>query len=178
MPQTKQPAPSRPTPPFCLTIAGLDPSGGAGATADLRVFRRVGVYGLSAFTALTPQNTRGVIGIHPVSKQALEEELEAVRADFPLAALKTGQIPNREIGAGYRRFHGNDPGPSGHRPGDAADARTLVGGKRGGDGITRAAAAPGRPHHPEPGRGRVFSRPRDRGSRPQWNAPHENWCRA
>lgn len=86
-----------PTPPFCLTIAGLDPTGGAGATADLRVFRRVGVYGLSAFTALTPQNTRGVIGIHPVSKEALQEELQAVFSDFPVAAMKTGQIPNREL---------------------------------------------------------------------------------
>lgn len=97
MPNTIRRPELLPPPPFCLTIAGLDPSGGAGATADLRVFRRVGVYGLSAFTALTPQNTRGVIGIHPVSKVALEEELQAVFSDFPVAAMKTGQIPNREL---------------------------------------------------------------------------------
>ncbi len=85
------------TPPFCLTIAGLDPSGGAGATADLRVFRRLDTTGVCALTALTPQNTRGVVGIHPVSAKALSEELACLFDDFPIAAAKTGQIPNREL---------------------------------------------------------------------------------
>ena len=86
-----------PTPPFCLTVAGLDPSGGAGATADLRVFRRLGAFGLAALTALTPQNTRGVKGIHPASPAALRQELDGLFEDFPVAAAKTGQIPNREL---------------------------------------------------------------------------------
>jgi len=85
------------TPPYCLTIAGLDPCGGAGATADLRVFRRLKTHGLSAFTALTPQNTRGVKGIHPVPAKALKQELQAVFEDFTIAAAKTGQIPNKEL---------------------------------------------------------------------------------
>ncbi len=95
MPSSKQPADA--LPPFCLTIAGLDPTGGAGATADLRVFRRLGRYGLTALTALTPQNTRGVKGIHPVSAKALRQELTAVFEDFPVACAKTGQIPNRDL---------------------------------------------------------------------------------
>lgn len=83
--------------PYCLTIAGLDPTGGAGATADLRVFKRLKTYGLSAFTAMTPQNTRGVKGIHPVSTTALKQQLKAVFEDFKITAAKTGQIPNKEL---------------------------------------------------------------------------------
>lgn len=93
------PARTAPTgkPPFCLTIAGLDPTGGAGATADLRVFRHLDCVGLCALTALTPQNTRGVKGIHPVSREALRQELSAVMEDGVPAAAKTGQIPNKEL---------------------------------------------------------------------------------
>ena len=82
---------------YCLTIAGLDPSGGAGVTSDLRVFKRLGCYGLCALTALTPQNTKGVKGIHPSSRLALRQQLEALYEDFPISAAKTGQIPTKEL---------------------------------------------------------------------------------
>jgi len=98
MAKTRKPSAAKaPAPLFCLTIAGLDPTGGAGATADLRIFRRLGAYGLSCLTALTPQNTRGVKGIHPASKAALKQELDSVFEDFKIAAAKTGQIPNKEL---------------------------------------------------------------------------------
>ncbi len=103
--------PKAATPPFCLTVAGLDPSGGAGATADLRVFRHLGTFGLSAFTALTPQNTRGVKGVHPVEKEALKQELSCLFEDFPIAAAKTGQIPNRELAKVIIRYFKKHPLP-------------------------------------------------------------------
>ena len=107
--KTAQNKPSSPL--FCLTVAGLDPSGGAGATADLRVFRHLGTFGLSAFTALTPQNTRGVKGIHPVSQEALSQQLSCLFEDFPIAAAKTGQIPNRELATIVHRFFKKHPVP-------------------------------------------------------------------
>ncbi|MBI5849204.1 MAG: bifunctional hydroxymethylpyrimidine kinase/phosphomethylpyrimidine kinase [Nitrospirae bacterium] len=75
-----------------LTIAGFDPSGGAGLQADLKVFQVLGVYGLSAVAALTAQNTRGVDGVEPVSRQFLKKQLELLLSDLVPDAAKMGML--------------------------------------------------------------------------------------
>ena len=81
-----------PSPVRCLTIAGSDSGGGAGIQADLKTFAALDVHGTSAITALTAQNTRGVIAVHPVPAKHLRAELDAVFDDFAIAAVKTGML--------------------------------------------------------------------------------------
>lgn len=81
---------------IALSIAGFDPSGGAGLQADLKVFHAMGVHGLTVAAALTAQNTLGVTGIMPVARQFIEEELEALLSDMRPDALKTGMLFSRE----------------------------------------------------------------------------------
>ena len=75
-----------------LSIAGSDPSGGAGIQADLKTFHQFGVYGMAAITALTAQNTTGVSGVHVVPHDFLRQQLEALAADLPPDAIKTGML--------------------------------------------------------------------------------------
>ena len=75
-----------------LSIAGSDCSGGAGIQADLKTMAMNGVYGMSAITALTAQNTTGVRGIYEVSPQFLEEQLDAVFEDIFPDAVKIGMV--------------------------------------------------------------------------------------
>ena len=84
--------PSRQTPPVALTIAGSDSGGGAGIQADLRSFAAYGVHGLSAITAVTAQNTRGVCAIEMLSSRILAAQIVVVLDDFPIAAIKIGMI--------------------------------------------------------------------------------------
>src|SRR5699024_1612964 len=79
-------------PPCCLTIAGSDSGGGAGIQADLKTFRARGTHGLSTITAITAQNTRGVSAVHKVPKAHIRHQLDAVFADFPVAAVKIGML--------------------------------------------------------------------------------------
>ena len=78
--------------PVALTIAGSDSSGGAGIQADLKTFAALGVYGASAITALTAQNTRGVSGIHPVPAEFVTAQIDAVFADLDVKAVKIGMV--------------------------------------------------------------------------------------
>jgi hydroxymethylpyrimidine/phosphomethylpyrimidine kinase len=80
------------TTPVALTIAGSDSSGGAGIQADLKTFAALGVYGASAITALTAQNTRGVDGIHPVPPEFVVEQIDAVFGDLVVGAVKIGMV--------------------------------------------------------------------------------------
>jgi hydroxymethylpyrimidine/phosphomethylpyrimidine kinase len=80
------------TTPVALTIAGSDSSGGAGIQADLKTFAALGVYGSSAITALTAQNTRGVTGIHPVPPEFVVEQIDAVFGDLAVGAVKIGMV--------------------------------------------------------------------------------------
>lgn len=80
-----------------LSIAGSDPSGGAGIQADLKTFAARGVYGMAAITALTAQNTRGVSGVHLVPAQFVADQIKAVFADIRVDAVKIGMIANAEI---------------------------------------------------------------------------------
>lgn len=75
-----------------LTIAGSDSGGGAGIQADLKTFAAHGVFGTSAITAVTVQNTRGVTGVEAISPETVAAQIRAVFEDFPVAAGKTGML--------------------------------------------------------------------------------------
>lgn len=83
--------------PNALSIAGSDPSGGAGIQADLKAFADHGVYGMAALTALTAQNTRGVSGVFAVPADFIRAQIAAVRADLPPDAIKIGMLGTGEI---------------------------------------------------------------------------------
>ncbi|WP_172328273.1 bifunctional hydroxymethylpyrimidine kinase/phosphomethylpyrimidine kinase [Mangrovicoccus sp. HB161399] len=80
-----------------LSIAGSDPSGGAGIQADLKAFAARGCYGMAALTALTAQNTRGVAGVHLVPADFVAAQIAAVFADVRVDAVKIGMIATAEI---------------------------------------------------------------------------------
>lgn len=80
-----------------LTIAGSDSGGGAGIQADLKTFAALGVFGTSAITAVTAQNTVGVRRVDVLDPGAVRAQIDAVVEDFPVAAVKTGMLANAEI---------------------------------------------------------------------------------
>ena len=80
-----------------LTIAGSDSGGGAGIQADLKTFAALGVYGTSALTAVTAQNTLGVTAIHVLTPKMVAAQIDAVIADIGAHALKTGMLANATI---------------------------------------------------------------------------------
>jgi len=79
-----------------LTIAGFDPSSGAGITADLAVFAAHGLFGTSAITAFTVQSTKGVKASHPVDPTVLSETLECLDGDLPPAGVKIGIVSTKD----------------------------------------------------------------------------------
>lgn len=83
--------------PHALTIAGSDSSGGAGIQADLKTFTVFRVYGMSAITALTAQNTQRVAGVLPVTADFVRAQIRAVIEDIRVDAVKTGMLANAEI---------------------------------------------------------------------------------
>ncbi len=83
--------------PSVLTIAGSDSSGGAGIQADLKTYAALGVYGMSAITALTAQNTMRVDEIHYVPPQIVAAQIDAIASDIRPQAVKTGMLANAEI---------------------------------------------------------------------------------
>jgi thiamine-phosphate diphosphorylase len=91
-----------------LTIAGSDPSGGAGIQADLRTFAALGVAGSSVITALTVQNSLGVQSVHPVSTEIVANQLEAVLSDTRFHAVKIGMLGGadqvRAVAEALRQF--------------------------------------------------------------------------
>lgn len=80
-----------------LTIAGSDSGGGAGIQADIKTFQELGVFGTSAITAVTAQNTCGVHGVYPMPAGAVKAQLDAIGSDFDIAAVKTGMLFDAEI---------------------------------------------------------------------------------
>ena len=85
------------TTPIALTIAGLDPSGGAGVIADVRTFVSLGCFPTAALTSITFQNTTGVFGAVHQTAATLRGQLEPIAKDLKVAAIKTGMLPTAEI---------------------------------------------------------------------------------
>src|SRR3954452_9596688 len=84
-------------PPVALTIAGSDPSGGAGLQADLKTFHQFGVYGEVVITLATVQNTQRVSQVHVLSGDFVSHQIEAVVSDIPPHAAKTGALGSVEV---------------------------------------------------------------------------------
>src|SRR5436309_11092290 len=83
--------------PDVLVCAGLDPSGGAGLIADVRVMHELGARPVGVVTALTVQNTTGVVGGHPIDPEVIGHQLAFLMTDVELAAAKIGMIASPEI---------------------------------------------------------------------------------
>lgn len=83
--------------PIALTIAGSDSGGGAGIQADLKTFAALGVYGCSAISSLTAQNSCGVQGVLPVPPEFVNAQITSVLSDIPVAAIKTGMLAQADI---------------------------------------------------------------------------------
>lgn len=86
-----------PRPPIVLTVAGSDPSGGAGIQADLKTFSALGSYGCAVLTSLTAQNTKGVTGIHAVPADFVAEQISTLFDDVKVDAAKIGMLANASI---------------------------------------------------------------------------------
>src|SRR3712207_8680222 len=84
-------------PKICLTIAGLDPSGGAGIIADIKTFTAFGCFATAAVASLTFQNTTGVFGAVHQTGESVRGQVEPILNDFTVDALKTGMLPTREV---------------------------------------------------------------------------------
>lgn len=84
-------------PPIAMTIAGSDPSGGAGIQADLKTFSALGAYGCACITSLTSQNTLGVRGVHGIGADVVASQVESVIDDLPVDATKIGMLGTAEI---------------------------------------------------------------------------------
>jgi hydroxymethylpyrimidine/phosphomethylpyrimidine kinase len=84
-----------PTPPIVLTIAGFDPSAGAGVAADLKTFSAHHCYGVAAITALTVQSTQGVKSVHVTPASELRAQLDALLEDVTISAIKIGMLGHR-----------------------------------------------------------------------------------
>jgi hydroxymethylpyrimidine kinase/phosphomethylpyrimidine kinase len=82
---------------ICLTIAGLDPSGGAGIIADIKTFTAFGCFATAAVTSLTFQNTVGVFGAIHQTAESVRNQLQPVIEDFQISAVKTGMLPSGEV---------------------------------------------------------------------------------
>ncbi len=98
---------SHPPPPVALTIAGSDSSGGAGIQADLKTFHQWRVYGSTALTAVTAQNTMGVQEVHPLPRAIVAAQIDSVASDMFPKAVKTGMLADsgivRTVAAALRR---------------------------------------------------------------------------
>ncbi len=96
-------------PPVALSIAGSDPSGGAGVQADLKTFSALGVYGTCVITALTAQNTSGVSGIHVVPPDFVVQQLETLVSDVRLDAVKIGMLATADLAHAVAAFLSGHP---------------------------------------------------------------------
>jgi hydroxymethylpyrimidine/phosphomethylpyrimidine kinase len=80
-----------------LSIAGSDSGGGAGIQADLKTFQELEVFGMSALTAVTAQNTLGIQAVFPMTAEAVSTQIESIGEDMGTDAIKTGMLFNAEI---------------------------------------------------------------------------------
>lgn len=90
--------------PVVLSIAGFDPSSGAGITADIKTIAAHKCYGVSCITALTVQSTRGVLRVDPVEGRIITETVEELSIDFDISAVKIGMVGSAEAGRAVAAF--------------------------------------------------------------------------
>jgi hydroxymethylpyrimidine/phosphomethylpyrimidine kinase len=92
-----------------LTIAGSDTCGGAGIQADLKTFSAHGVFGMSAITAVTAQNTQGVLAVQDISKDIISKQIEAIFEDIEVDAVKIGMVSQTDtintIAVGLKKYN-------------------------------------------------------------------------
>jgi hydroxymethylpyrimidine/phosphomethylpyrimidine kinase len=82
---------------MAISIAGFDPSGGAGILNDIKTFSALGIYGTGVITALTAQNVKRVAGLYPISPEFVAEQIDLVLEDNPLTYGKTGMLHSKDI---------------------------------------------------------------------------------
>lgn len=99
-------------PPVVLTIAGFDPSSGAGVTADLKTIAAHGCYGVACITALTVQSTRGVRRVVPTAPDVVRQTLEEIADDVPIAAIHIGMLGKGELVGVVGEFLAKRPSPN------------------------------------------------------------------
>jgi hydroxymethylpyrimidine/phosphomethylpyrimidine kinase len=98
--------------PVVLTIAGLDPSGGAGIVADIKTIAAIGCFPAAALTSITFHNTMGVVGAEHQTAATLRAQVEPIVQDLEVAAAKTGMLPTAEIVAEVARLFAEEPLPA------------------------------------------------------------------
>ncbi|HJP91606.1 MAG TPA: bifunctional hydroxymethylpyrimidine kinase/phosphomethylpyrimidine kinase [Pyrinomonadaceae bacterium] len=98
--------------PVVLTIAGLDPSGGAGIVADIKTIAALGCFPAAALTSITFQNTTGVFGAEHQTAETLRAQVEPIVRDVTVAAAKTGMLPTAEIVAEVARLFAEESLPA------------------------------------------------------------------
>jgi hydroxymethylpyrimidine/phosphomethylpyrimidine kinase len=91
-------------PPVVLSVAGYDPSSGAGVTADIKTAAAFGCYAVTCITALTVQSTQGVFGVEPVRREIVCQTLVRLRQDFEIAAVRIGMLGSGEVAAELANF--------------------------------------------------------------------------
>jgi hydroxymethylpyrimidine/phosphomethylpyrimidine kinase len=101
------------TPPVVLTIAGFDPSSGAGVTADIKTIAAHACYGVACITAMTVQSTAGVRRVEAVDPGLVTETLEELASDVPLAAVRIGMLGSAKVVRAVVEFLGSPQGKSG-----------------------------------------------------------------
>ncbi|HLA12684.1 MAG TPA: bifunctional hydroxymethylpyrimidine kinase/phosphomethylpyrimidine kinase [Pyrinomonadaceae bacterium] len=99
-------------PPVALSIAGVDPSGGAGILADVRTFAAFGCFPTAVITSLTFQNTTGVLGVSHQTAQVIRDQTLPLIADFRISGAKTGMLPNAEVIEEVARLFSDLPLPA------------------------------------------------------------------
>src|SRR5579864_3471325 len=92
------------TPPVVLTIAGFDPSSGAGVTADIKTIAAHGCYGVACITALTVQSTQGVTRVEALPGPLVSDTLKELSRDVEIAAVKIGMLGSAEVVAAVAEF--------------------------------------------------------------------------
>src|SRR5579862_2757407 len=91
-------------PPVILSIAGYDPSSGAGVTADIKTAAALGCYAVTCITALTVQSTQGVSDLEPVKPELVRATLESLADDLDIAAVRIGMLGSGEVAATVAAF--------------------------------------------------------------------------
>src|SRR5271156_5031223 len=100
-------------PPVVLTIAGFDPSSGAGVTADIKTIAAHGCYGVACITAMTGQSTAGGLRVEAVDTRLGTDTLEELAADIPIAAVHIGMLGSAKVVRAVAEFLGSGSGKAG-----------------------------------------------------------------